>query len=859
MKILTILAEDYESRVHQDRLELLSALIASPTFDPLFRDEVIRIPPDHYVLAWACNVPNCERPRSDSTDKLCSNHHRDWLVAAAAKQSMLEFLAAAEPLSTAYGANSKYCRICKDRAAFHSSTLLCKRHHRRWYIEENLNGSGGFEDWLSSQEPLPGYGTCLCLVCYDPAASPLGLCHRHADRYVAAGKPGGAELPWQWARNLEPRGHPVRVHVENPREFKDWCAKQSPIQRIGVLNLLGLQPVLSAEIRWGLYAHTLDKDPMCWQAYEIQRLINHCREQGHGSLFDFEAELSNRKNVNARVAMIAREIIDRLRPVYFSPLDTRDAGFIETDHFGHRFPTAASYFDLSGVQQPWLRDLLWDHLAELLRSPNPPRSRGPFDSFRRAAVELSAFLELNAPEGGKLPPLLTTEHAQGFVADQRRREKNKMASLGVKRPDKKPSIVTSTTRRIVFNHIRKLLYSALESGRADEIQLPRDFITAFPYGGSDSRASRNPYSDDVARALADEANLTAFAAKFDPYDRGLRDVWEVILATGRRCSEVLLLRLDCVGRCGSLPMLWHDQTKVGNLNAGIRIPERIYALIVARQEKTLVRFEGRQGRRPTAAERRDIALFPSRVRNRSEQRAISYGFFSRSFSQWVQEMDLPPSVPHQARHTLATNLLRAGATLTHIRRYLGQVSDRMAEHYVTITDSDLEGVLQTLWVAGPSASEPGRLLSTPQEPLNREEARNLAIDLSRRSAPADGGFCTFQPVVKGSACPWNLNCHGCDKFVMSGADLVYWRRKQEQWRSIAERAPDDVTADYLHKVFEPTARAIAGLERALSSVGLLEEALTLDLRRPQDYFNRVWNTAFSVADLGELADAGSPA
>jgi site-specific recombinase XerD len=39
-------------------------------------------------------------------------------------------------------------------------------------------------------------------------------------------------------------------------------------------------------------------------------------------------------------------------------------------------------------------------------------------------------------------------------------------------------------------------------------------------------------------------------------------------------------------------------------------------------------------------------------------------------------------VPHQARHTLATNLLRHGATLTHIRRYLGQVSDRLAEHYV---------------------------------------------------------------------------------------------------------------------------------------------------------------------------------
>ena len=37
-------------------------------------------------------------------------------------------------------------------------------------------------------------------------------------------------------------------------------------------------------------------------------------------------------------------------------------------------------------------------------------------------------------------------------------------------------------------------------------------------------------------------------------------------------------------------------------------------------------------------------------------------------------------------------------------------------------------------------------------------------------------------------------------------------------------------ADYLHQVFEPTARAIAGLERALAGLGLLDEALRLDLR-----------------------------
>lgn len=125
----------------------------------------------------------------------------------------------------------------------------------------------------------------------------------------------------------------------------------------------------------------------------------------------------------------------------------------------------------------------------------------------------------------------------------------------------------------------------------------------------------------------------------------------------------------------------------------------------------------------------------------------------------------------------------------------------------------------------------------------------MVIDLTRRSTPAEGGFCTFQPVVNGDACPWNMDCHNCDKFVLSGADLVYWHRKREQWRMLAERAPDPATADYLHDVFEPTARAIAGLEAALDAVGLLDEARQLDLRRPQDYFGRIWSTAFRAQEL----------
>ena len=199
-----------------------------------------------------------------------------------------------------------------------------------------------------------------------------------------------------------------------------------------------------------------------------------------------------------------------------------------------------------------------------------------------------------------------------------------------------------------------------------------------------------------------------------------------------------------------------------------------------------------------------------------------------------------------------------GAGLHHIRRYLGHVSIRMTEHYAKVATSEIEDILQHIWVAGPAAANPGELLSAPAAPMDRSQAEALMIDLSRASTPTEGGFCTYQPVVHGGTCPWNLNCHTCGKFVLSGADLLYWRRKREQWASIAERAPDDATADYLHQVFAPTAQATDGLEKALAGLGLPDQALALDLRRPQDYYHQLWNLSFRATDLAAAASGDQP-
>jgi integrase len=320
-------------------------------------------------------------------------------------------------------------------------------------------------------------------------------------------------------------------------------------------------------------------------------------------------------------------------------------------------------------------------LRQGIPSTRCPRSGGVIDGIRRAAVELGAFLEIDAADGGHNPTVLDGEHMRRFVADQRRRERDGLPSLAIKQPGGKTSIVTTVTRSIVFNALHKMLRDALDTGGADRVGLAREFIVAVPTAGATTgRTPRRPFPDEVARALADETNLRRLAEVYDPQDRGLCDMWEITVTTGRRIGEVLQVRWDCLGRYGGLPMFWHDQTKVGNYDAAIRIPERLHDVIAERQRKTLERFFAQHGHRPGGDERAGLALFPTSHRNHDGTVALTYQWFHSRFRDWIAELDLGHCVPHQARHTLATNLLRAGASLTHIRRYLGQVSDRMAEH-----------------------------------------------------------------------------------------------------------------------------------------------------------------------------------
>jgi len=845
--VLTLLGAD-QDRAARDRLEVLTALIMAPGFDPVLRGDISRIPRDHPVYSWACAVAGCERPRVPQWH-LCPSHDDQWRASGLARDA---FVRAAEPLPRVVRA-APPCRICPDRSAFNLQTLLCRRHDARW---RNHNGRAarrpgpGFEEWLAAQHPFPGYGPCAVVACDDRALSPLGLCGTHQRRYQQAGRPGGAVLPDAWFNRYDRHGEPVPVHCADRDAFARWSSAEPPVMRAGQVSLRGLRPLARAEIQWGLHAHGQAEAHRVWGLPWIQALADQCRRRHLNSLLDADpAEFTGRWP-----PVIAQEMIAELRLIYLSPQDTRDAGFIAPRQFGAVFAYRPGCVDLTGILQRWLRDLAWDHLAGVLRSPRCPRSPGFIDRTRRCCIELCAYLQHSAPGGGHDPRVLRGEHMDRFVAEVRRQERLRLPSLTLRsRIQGENAVITAQQRAQLFTYWRQVLRGALESGMAERLGLDREFITAVPTGGWVKAGKRKPFPDHVARALADETNLQLLA-RYDHADRGLRDVWEAIVCTGRRAGEVIGLRLDCLGRYQGLAMLWHDQPKVDNYDQAIRIPEPLYQRLAERQRKTLAWFAARHGGRPASAkEQAAMALFPSEHRNPEGRRSLSYQWFRQGFHQWLAELDLGGYVAHQARHTLATRLLRHGATLAHIRKYLGHVSDQMVEHYAQVAVSEIEDVLQHVWVAGPGAPNPGEVLSSHLTPMNRLQAEALALDLSRRSTPTEGGFCTFQPVVDGGACPWKLNCEGCDKFVLSGADLLYWRRKREQWHSIAERAPDDTTAGYLHKVFEPTAQAIDGLEKALAGLGLLDDALALDLRRPQDHFQRLWNTGFRATDLAQAA------
>ena len=701
---------------------------------------------------------------------------------------------------------------------------LCRKHENHLF---KARKRAGFDEeaWAAIQVAFPGAGDCRVRDCPRRAEEQPSLCPNHRKAWVASGQPDGLDME-RWL--LRRSGHPVA----------------------GVVQLGGLPPLVAAEIRYALWTHTKDAAPARWHPMWLRRLARSCRETGVGSLVELDPDDSGWTPQPQAVTRVLRDMLKDVRPVHHSRADTRALGHIDTDYWGFRFPDRRTPFDLTAVSQPWLRNLTWDFLASLLDSPDRPRTSGPIAQFRRSMVCFSTYLAECDPHRGAQPGALTESTAKEFVADLRRSVSDGKPLRGLFYRGR-PTPATATAYSLTMSALRRVMRWAMDSGAAASLGLPREFIVAIPFGGAPSFKNPRPFTDQVLRELSAPANI-AQLAELDGNDAGLADIWSIQVQCGRRIGEVIKLRLDCVSEHLGRTWMWVDMTKVGKLDYAVQVPRDVYDLICARQAKTIERFRLRHGVEPTAAQRRSIALFPSPVTNPSFVRSISSKNFSSAFKVWIESdrINLPGHTTHQARHTLATRLVNAGASMTHVKRVLGHVSERMGDSYVLIAGSQVEPYLQQVWVTGPGNARPGELVLSPTD-AETATAERLMVDLA--AIPTEHGLCTYKPVVGGFDCPFERRCDSCEHFVITGADYGYWKRQEQRWAAMAEGAPDESAREYIYGAFERSSQALAGLEKALLALGLLAQAKDLDLRSPhQDFFNPIWTQGWRAGDLIEI-------
>ena len=817
-------------------LERFRAIIDSDRFDARFRAEPLVFEMADPIYGYGCAIEGCARPAKAQLG-WCLRHTQQRQAALAAGMGEAAWKAAAVPFpardDVAPDGRRSHCRLCPERDAV-GGWELCLRHLAS-LLRARRAGGAGFEEgaWEARQHPLPGAGPCSVYGCAGRAALQPALCHGHRVAWKRAGSPTGGD----WGRWLSTaRGH------------------QAP----GAVSLAGLPALLEAEIRYGLWAHTSSHTPARWFPMCLRTLVRSCLTAGATSLLDLDHTDRKWTPQHYAVNRIVGDMVKDVRAVHHSRADTKPLGYIDTAYWGFKFADRRSPFDLTAISQRWLRDLAWDYMADILDGPRRPRRQGSFETTRRSIVCFSAYLAERDPDRGTRPGALSAATARGFVADFTRRAEHGEPVLGMFNVDGSPSTATPTTYALSMNALRRVMRWALETGAAEAIGLPRDFIVAVPAGGALSFKNPRPFSDEVLRALSDPANI-AYLAEMDPNDNGLADIWSIQVRCGRRISEVIQLRLDCVSEHLGRTWMWVDMTKVDKLDYAIQIPRDVYDLVVDRQAKTAKKFRLKHGEEPTPAQRRTIALFPSKVANPSFERSLSTSSFTVAFKAWLEseQIRLPGHTTHQARHTLATQLVAAGASMAHVKQVLGHVSERMSDSYVLIAGSQVEPFLQQVWVAGPGAATPGRVVLTPTA-AETATAQRLMVDLA--AVPTEHGLCTFKPVVGGHDCPFDRQCHACEHFVLTGADYGYWKRQEQRWTAMAEGAPDQGARDYIYAVFETSSQALTGLEKALAALGLLDTAAELDLRSPsQDFFDPIWRHGWRAGDLVRLADSTDPA
>jgi integrase len=201
----------------------------------------------------------------------------------------------------------------------------------------------------------------------------------------------------------------------------------------------------------------------------------------------------------------------------------------------------------------------------------------------------------------------------------------------------------------------------------------------------------------------------------------------LIRHTGMRIGECIDLSVDCLRAVG--PDQWAIHVPLGKLKTERLVPvDSLVCKLVDRLRSMRSPDAPSTGRLLLSGPRGHYML-PRKLRNALRDVATATGVSARI-------------VPHQMRHTYATEMLRAGVTLAAVMKLLGHKSPYMTLQYLEITQSDLQREYH-LALAHPRhlvPSPPTSLTASPDnlDPagiLNSLRSAQHVLEMFRRTLP----------------------------------------------------------------------------------------------------------------------------
>lgn len=855
-------ASDYVQLTAEQRYRLISQ-----RFPAWLLAEPIVFPRNHSTYGWACPVLGClGAPGETYTNLMCVQHAREF-AEVKESTSLAEFATTARPTGTqSWGwalVRRQGCAICGDNREV-TGNGYCSQHDKR--LRRAPQRSVRETDWRATQEPLPPFDTeCAVRLCIRDAdcgqfsgSQKRRLCRTHLQGWRLWIKRRGAE-----------RSVPA---------FEEWLTSpatkatvRTPDSR-GEVHLAALPLSLQREIRYGIDRHAKTARRTQWRPIDIQAVVDRLAAVGAVSLIDPIVDAMAEDPANMPQQRIWRDLPIAARSLMLTKETAKEAGWFDPvvsggkPFFGtHGDERRRVVWDLTRISQRWLRDALWDYLYDESLEPDGKRVSAGTVYYRRYGVVLLSYVfEQIRPDHGHDPTLLSAADAQAVreLLNLWFREQIPVPPL-INENRKVDGVLTERARHVLMRNAHIVLRHNKERGRTGPTT--EDFILRFPEFPVPARNPLpRPLSFGDFQLLVDPDNLRALD-ELDLADVGLSDVWLTQAFQGGRISEVLKLRLGCIGMVGAAqPYLWRDITKVKVIDYGIPCHTPIYERLLRRQAITKAKLRARYHKRLAALDgpgrerleaewERTMPLFPGAFLNPDLTLEISYTAFRNAWTKWFASLGLSGITTHQARATLATSLLNNGAPADLVRQMLGHFSDEALAHYARYNDESMAKHLKQVWAAGPGTNKPGTILLRPGD-LNTEGGSVRArIDLA--VIPVEHGICRYGPVVGGDSCPFSKNCTNgpqgpCEHFALTGADLAYWERKRDAAFHFAEGAPNDEARDYILSAWDPWQPVLAGLREALDELGLLEEAEKLDLRSPvHDYFHPVFSTGWTLDQL----------